>query len=87
MFFNKGQVYKTMSRIRIKKTRDIRDIQRQKRNGWMKEMKIGESGHIEMQLHQSTVGLNGTPKLCVIGAAVYFFLLSRKWSLMLRLPA
>ena len=47
MFFDKGRVYETMSRTRIEKTRDIRDIKRQKRNGWTKGKKIGESGHIE----------------------------------------
>ena len=73
MFFNKGRVYETISRTRIKKTRDTRDIKRQKRNRWIKEMKIGESGHIEMQLCQSTVGLNVTPKLCITGVAVYLF--------------
>ena len=73
MFFNKGRVYETMSRTRIEKTRDIRDIKRWKRNRRAKGRKIGESGHIETQLCQSTVGLNMTPRLCVTGVAVYFF--------------
>ena len=71
MFFDKGRVYETMSRAGIEKTRDIGDIKRQKRNRWMKGKKIGES--IKMQLHQSTVGLNVTPRLCITGVAVYLF--------------
>ena len=73
MFFDKGRVYETMSRTGIEKTRDIGDIERQKRNRGMKGKKVGESGRIETQLHQSTAGLNATPRLCVTGATVYFF--------------
>ena len=73
MLFNKGRVYETMSRARIEKTRDIRDIKRQKRNGRTKGKKIRESGHIETQLCQSTVGLNTTPRLCIMGVTIYFF--------------
>ena len=61
-----------MSRTGIEKTRDIKDIKRWKRNGGTKGKKIGESGRIETQLHQSTVGLNATPRLCITGVAVYF---------------
>ena len=46
MFFNKGKFYETMSRTRIKKTRNIGDIKRWERNGGMKGKKIGESGRI-----------------------------------------
>ena len=74
-----------MSRTGIKKTRDIGDIKRQKRNGGTKGKKIGESGHIETQLCQSTVRLNVTPRLCITGVAVYF-LLPKKRSPMSRLP-
>ena len=73
MSFNKGRVYEAMSRTRIQKTRDIRDIKRQKRNGGMKGKKIRESGRIETQLRQSTVRLNVTPRLCITGVTVYFF--------------
>ena len=62
-----------MSRTGIEKTRDIRDIKRRKRNRRMKGKKIGESGRIETQLRQSTVRLNATPRLCIMGVAVYFF--------------
>ena len=73
MFFDKGRVYETMSRTGIEKTRDIGDIKRQKRNGRAKGKKIRESARIEMQLCQSTVRLNATPRLCVMEVAVYFF--------------
>ena len=73
MFFDKGRVYETMSRTRIEKTRDIRDIKRWKRNRQTKGMKIGESRRIETQLHQSIVRFNVTPRLCIMGVAVYFF--------------
>ena len=38
-----------------------------------KGKKVRESGCIETQLRQSTVGLNATPRLCITGVAVYFF--------------
>ena len=86
MFFDKGRVYEPMSRTGIEKTRDIGDIKRWKRNGGTKGKKIRESGRIETQFCQSTVGLNTTPRLCIMGVVVYF-LVSKKRSLMLRLPA
>ena len=39
----------------------------------MEGMRIKGSRHIKMQLHQSTVGLNTTPRLCVTGVTLYLF--------------
>ena len=86
MFFNKGRVYETMSRTGIEKTRDIEDIKRRKRNGGTKGKKIGESGRIETQLRQSTVGSTRLPG-CASRESQPIFLLLKKRSPTSRLPA